>query len=106
MNEEAKKSQFIIEAPSIITREGHSVGFSGEERRSDHNDFATSRELVDRNFSGVRDNKIGEQREIWIDGNLAASMANSILILYPDKWEEMYRDVFGLKNVEVVTGGN
>src|SRR3989339_311056 len=102
---EEKKTGFIIEAPSIITREGHSVGFSGEERRSDHNDFATAKELVDRNFSGIRNNGISYQREIWIDGNLAASMANHLIAINPQDWEDMYRDVFGLKNVEISEGG-
>lgn len=89
----------ILHAPAIITREGHSVGKSEEFKRPDHNDFLTSTELKKAKFSGVRHNSITDMQEIWILGRLEGSMAMSMVAAFPKKWEELYRDVFGLSSV-------
>lgn len=89
--------------PTIITREGHSVGKTEEYHRSEHNDFATSKELKDRKFSGIRNNSISNCREIWVEGILSASMNEEIIRLRPQQWEMLYSEVFGL--MEVITEG-
>lgn len=87
---------------AIITREGHSVGKTEEYHRSNHNDFATGKELVDRNFSGIRNNSIALTTEIWLDGNMVASMNQKLAAVRPDLWNKLYQDVFGLTEVASV----
>lgn len=87
--------------PTIITREGHSVGKTEEYHRSNHEDFCTSKELKDRKFSGIRNNSITNSREIWVEGILSASLNEEIIRLRPEKWEQLYSEVFGL--MEVIT---
>lgn len=89
--------------PTIITREGHSVGKTEEYHRSSHEDFCTSKELKDRKFSGIRNNSITNSREIWVEGILSASLNEEIIRLRPEKWEALYSEVFGL--MEVITEG-
>ena len=104
--EEKKEEVNSYPTPTIITREGHSVGKTEEYHRSEHNDFATSKELKDRNFSGVRHNSISNCREIWIEGNLSGSLNEEIIRIRPQQWERLYSEVFGLMEVIVETGGN
>ena len=92
-----------INAPSIILNKDGSFGKTEEYKRSPHPDFSTSKELVDMDFSGVRNNSILNIREIWILGNRVAHMPEEEIAAYPDRWEDLYRDVFALKNVEQVT---
>lgn len=92
-----------LSAPTIVTREGSSVGKTEEYHRSEHNDFATSKELKDRKFSGIRNNSISNCREIWVDGILSASMNEEIIRLRPHQWDRLYSEVFGL--MEVITEG-
>lgn len=73
-------------------------------KRPDHNDFATSSELRDRSFSGVRNNELLQTREIWIEGNLAASMSIMEIGFRPESWEQLYRDVFRLTNAKTLEG--
>lgn len=40
-------------------------------RRSNHADFATTAELVERRFSGLRKNELASTMELWIDGHIA-----------------------------------
>lgn len=96
-------SEKKLSAPTIITREGHSVGKSEEYKRSSHSDFATGKELSEANFSGVRHNSLANQLEIWVLGNLAGAMAYELAQSRPDLWESLYRDVFGLNDVTVVS---
>ena len=98
------------EFPSIIIRgDGERVGggVTEEFKRSSHSDFATSKELRDSNFSGIRDNSITSNREVWIEGNLAATMSLELIRLRPTLWEELWRDTFALKDVkQIETKGN
>jgi len=94
----------MSEFPSIIIRkEGERVGggVTEEFNRSDHSDFATSKELKDREFSGVRHNSIISRHEIWVLGEMRATMDDGIVTTFPEKWEELYADVFGLVDVKV-----
>lgn len=90
----------MSKAPTIITREGHTVGKTEEFKRPSHPDFSDSLELVDMKWSGVRHNAILDQLEIWKLGVLAASMSASIANQFPEKWEELYSRTFGLDNVK------
>lgn len=92
-----------IEAPSIILNKEGSFGKTEEFRRSNHIDFATSRELADLEFSGVRCNQLTFNQEIWILGNLAATMNIAEAHDFPERWEALYMNTFALKDVEQVT---
>lgn len=98
------------EFPSIIVRkDGESVGggVTEEYKRSSHSDFATSKELGDSNFSGIRDNSITSNREVWIEGNLTATMSLELIRMRPTLWEELWRDTFALVDVkQIETKGN
>lgn len=74
--------------------------------RSNHNDFATSKELVDRNFSGIRENSLTNNREIWLEGNLVATMNIGIINKYPGEWEILYKEVFAMKKIKTLERGN
>lgn len=103
--EEEKKS-----FPSIIIRgDGERVGggVTEEYKRSNHEDFCTSKELKDRDFYGIRHNSISNNREIWVAGELRASLNEDIIQMNPHKWEELYSETFGLKEVvEIKREGN
>lgn len=43
-------------------------------KRSSHNDFATTSELRERNYSGYRMNSITQTLEIWVRGTLRAEV--------------------------------
>ena len=95
--------KLILDAPAIITREGHSVGKTEEFKRSSHPDFAYSSELKAMGWSGIRHNEITQEMEIWKCGNLAASMSVREAQLYPKKWEMLYANTFDLKDVNQVS---
>ena len=101
MEERKEEKVFSVDnIPSaIITREGHSIGKSEEYKRSDHTDFCTAKELKDRDFSGMRHNSLSNQMEIWIDGELRGSMEYNLALQYPDKFNQLYSEVMGLKEV-------
>ena len=97
MSEEEKK----IEAPSIITREGHSVGKTEEFKRPDHTDFMTSSELQKAEFTGSRHNSLTDTIEIWVLGDLKLSKPYSWVRNNPDEWARLYGDTFGLKETKM-----
>lgn len=43
-------------------------------KRSNHNDFATSSELRKRQYSGMRMNSIAQELEIWVVGEIRATI--------------------------------
>lgn len=43
-------------------------------RRSDHNDFATTSELRERNFSGWRGNSLTNEMELWLHGRVRGTI--------------------------------
>jgi hypothetical protein len=69
-------------------------------RRSNHNDFATSSELKERNWSGMRANSITGYREIWVLGEMRAEMKEVEAARNPRKWEKLIADTFLLHSVE------
>lgn len=71
-------------------------------KRSDHNDFATSKELRDRNFSGFRANSITEEIEIWLFGQIERRVSKEELKRNPTAVEEAMAAVFHLDDLTVV----
>lgn len=47
----------------------------GTFKRPDHPDFMTGEELKKSSFSGIRDNTIGMQYEIWVVGEMVKSVS-------------------------------
>lgn len=54
-------------------------------QRSNHNDFATSKELKDREFSGVRHNSLTDRMELWVFGRVEIDAMKSE---FQDRYEE------------------
>lgn len=65
--------------------------------RPDHDDFATSSELRQRKFSGVRHNSISDMAEIWLDGELKGACPAS----NKEAFETLYADIFLLRGTKV-----
>jgi len=80
----------------VIQGENSTFGKTEEYKRSDHNDFATSNELKDRRFSGLRLNSITNTREIWVEGELMAWMCNRLATEFPERWDTIYKQLFDL----------
>ena len=68
-------------------------------KRPDHNDFKDSSELRKERFSGVRNNSISHEWEIWVEGERKAFGPASDVNAFAAAYEE----VFALKNVEIVS---
>lgn len=69
-------------------------------KRPSHPDFMNHKELVDSDFSGLRNNSIAHTMEVWLCGVMQGSMTLEMIARYPEQWEDLYRDIFALKNVE------
>lgn len=71
-----------------------------EFKRPNHEDFMHSSELRNIEFSGVRHNCITQAAEIWILGEMKSSTPDAEMQLYPEKFNNLYADIFGLTKVE------
>ena len=58
-------------------------------------------ELQKSNFSGFRANDMWSRFELWIHGNMAASLSYQMFSLRPESLNELYCETFGLKEVEL-----
>jgi hypothetical protein len=67
--------------------------------RSDHPDFKDSTELKKEKFSGLRMNSLTNCAEIWLLGNLEASITPGDLAYNPNKVNEEMERVFALEKV-------
>lgn len=67
-----------------------------ELRRPDHNDYATSAELKERQYSGLRYNTIMEVVEIWLLGSVAKSLPAPGCEPDPQALSDAYEEVFGI----------
>lgn len=70
-------------------------------KRPNHADFMDSSELKKIQFSGIRHNSLINTMEIWTLGDLRGSMPDHEVMLYPEKFNTLYADIFGLNHVEV-----
>ena len=75
-----------------------------EFKRPDHPDFLSSQELQKMQFSGVRQNSIAMDQELWILGEVKIRMSHLRLAIEPGAWEKEYAKVFGLHHVETMKG--
>jgi len=66
-------------------------------KRSSHNDFATSYELKQRKFTGVRDNSITGKLEFWILGNLRKEITPEQTVLNPNWLQDTFAELYGTK---------
>lgn len=69
-------------------------------KRPDHPDFMDSSELRKLEFSGVRANKLTQQMELWVLGEVVKTLSMIEANLHPEKWEALYAEVFCLGEVK------
>ena len=67
-----------------------------EVKRSDHPDFATSSELKQRDWSGVRLNSLTDTYEFWIAGSIAREVPLASVLNSPMLLEEVHVELFGI----------
>lgn len=71
-------------------------------KRPLHADFATSKELKDREFTGIRHNSITQAQELWTLGDLRLSVPFKDMRLDPGLWDRKYEEIFKLKHVQSI----
>lgn len=64
--------------------------------RSAHNDFATTSELKQREFTGWRENRMLAEFELWIAGEIVRRVSFQKVAINPNALEEELVDYFGL----------
>jgi hypothetical protein len=69
---------------------------SGEDKRSDHADFALSSELKERKWSGLRLNSLTDTYEFWIIGEVRKTLAASEVRKDYLSLERAHIELFGL----------
>lgn len=69
-----------------------------EYKRSNHEDFATSGELRDRQFSGYRMNTLIDELEIWIKGRLMGRVKAPNGQPDPDAVQREFNRIFGVES--------
>lgn len=85
----------IVDKSSIIIPQGTMEDF----KRPDHTDFATSSELKQQEWSGVRHNSMAETMEVWLLGELKKSITPEQLGQNLHALDEAVAEVFGLDEV-------
>lgn len=74
-------------------------------KRPLHADFATSAELKQREFSGIRINSITQEQELWTCGDIRLSMPLSVIHADSTAWDKAYEAIFKLNAVQSVNVG-
>lgn len=92
---EKMMSKQIVNKDLIITPTGTMEDFN----RPSHSDFATSTELKDKGFSGIRHNSLTEACEIWMLGEVRASVSPAMVEINPHAINEAIEEVFALNEV-------
>lgn len=69
-------------------------------KRPNHPDFKTGSELRDMSWSGIRENRITDEREVWVSGRCVMTMSNRVCLTMPEEWNRKYAEVFDLQHVE------
>lgn len=64
--------------------------------RSAHNDFANSKELKERGFSGWRENHLAMQYELWLGGEITDIVSFDAAGRDPSILERVHRERFAL----------
>jgi len=100
MSEESKTPSIIIKGKTPTPQGEMSQDF----QRPNHPDFMSGSELTKIEFSGIRENSITGDVEIWTAGDLRFHMDKKLAEKYPEKFAEAYGRIFqidvGLINVE------
>ena len=65
-------------------------------KRPDHNDFRTTYELKGVKFSGMRDNTLAGQYEIWVAGEILGTVSHEAASSDPLALTKKYADVFAI----------
>lgn len=88
-------------AKQIVNREGIVIpqGTMEDFNRPNHADFMTHSELVKQGFSGLRHNCLNNDAEIWIEGEIQASVTELAISLDPDALNKAFEKVFALGDV-------
>lgn len=82
----------ILDKSKVVIPSGTIEDF----KRPNHPDFMDSSELKKAQWSGVRHNTIAAQTEIWVNGEILASVSDLLAAANPNAIEEAYIQVFGL----------
>jgi hypothetical protein len=86
-----------------ITEKGYKTMQEMEDfQRPLHADFATSAELKQREFSGIRINSITQEQELWTLGDLRLSMPLATMKQNPEAWDKAYEAIFKLHSVQTL----
>ena len=72
-------------------------------KRPNHNDFATSKELKDREFSGFRLNSITDEVEIWLFGTIERRVSKEEIQRNPVAVEEAMAAIFHMDDLTVIS---
>lgn len=85
----------IVDKSSISIPEGTMEDF----KRPSHPDFATSAELRDSKWSGIRHNSITTCCEIWLEGQVAKEVTAQMVELNVNAINDAITEVFSLHEV-------
>lgn len=69
---------------------------TGDYKRSAHDDFATTSELKQREFTGWRENKILEKFELWIKGGIVREVSFVAVMMDKDALEKVFAEFTGV----------
>lgn len=70
--------------------------FSGEVHRPGHMDFMTTLEFAATQRSGIRDNEIAQQFEMWIVGECVFTVSYDEVIMDKEAWNKKSKIYFNL----------
>lgn len=85
----------IVNKDSIVVPQGTMEDF----KRPNHADFMTNSELAKAKFSGLRHNCLNDDAEIWLDGELKATVSQVAISIDPDALNKAFEEVFALADV-------
>lgn len=85
----------IVDKSSIAIPQGTMEDFN----RPNHPDFLTSTELKQTQFTGIRHNSLNEACEIWLIGELMASISPEMMNLNMHAIDDAFAEVFSLHEV-------
>lgn len=85
----------IVNKDSIVIPEGTMEDF----KRSNHPDFATSSELREQGFSGLRHNSLSDNAEIWLLGEVKAAISREAVRIDPHAIDKAFAEIFALNEV-------
>ncbi len=72
------------------------ASISGEMKRSNHPDFATTTELKAKEWSGLRHNSLSMEYEFWVVGEIKARVSDMTVASEPFALEKAHSLLFGI----------